>query len=215
MSWVQVILLALAAFAAMAFVFRAPRAGWEVIGAALLLGVAGYATQASPGLPGASKQAAQQLASDPAALVNERNSISGSETMPNNNWIVIADAMARNGQFANAANVLLGAVDDNPKDGEAWLALANALVAHADGQLTPASLYAFRQAADAEPDHPGAPFFLGMALAQSGRFAEARSLWSDLLERSPEDAPWRADLQMRLERLEAFMQEQGQHVSPR
>ncbi len=215
MSWALAFLLAFAAFAAMVFIFRAPRAGWEVIGAALLLGIAGFGLQGSPGLPGAPKQAAQRVSADSAALIDARSKVSGNEIGSTSNWIVVADAMARNGQFANAANFLLGAVEDNPKDGEAWLALANVLVAHAEGQLTPASLYAFREAADTEPDHPGPPFFLGMALAQSGRFAEARSVWADLLQRAPEDAPWRSDLQIRLDRLEAFMQDQGQAPAPR
>jgi hypothetical protein len=34
-------------------------------------------------------------------------------------------------------------------------------------------------------------------------------LWADLLERSPVTAPWRADLQARLERLDAFIATQS------
>lgn len=208
MSWVLAIGLALAAFVVLAFVLKAPRSGWEAIGAALLLGIAGYGLQASPGLEGAPKPPAQQIDSDPGALVAARSAVSDSELPPSNKWVVIADAMSRNGQFANAAQVLLGAVDDDPKDGEAWLALANALVSHADGILTPAALYAFQKAADAEPEHPGPPFFLGLAMAQSGRFAEARALWSELLDRTPPDAPWRENLEMQLGRLDGIMAQQ-------
>jgi cytochrome c-type biogenesis protein CcmH len=121
-----------------------------------------------------------------------------------------ADAFARHGQYADAAGILLGAVDKNPKDADAWLALANALVGHAEGTLSPAALYAYRNAAIAAPNHPGPPFFLGLAMAQSGRFADARSLWADLLASTPPDAPWRADLQDRLTRLDALIARQDQ-----
>jgi cytochrome c-type biogenesis protein CcmH len=83
--------------------------------------------------------------------------------------------------------------------------MANALVAHADGTLTPASLYAFRRAAAAAPEHPGPPFFLGLALAQSGRFEEARGLWSRLLAATPSDAPWHAELVDKLQRLDTII----------
>lgn len=205
MTWIAAFLLAALAFCAIAFLLRAPRNGWEAIGAALLLGIAGYGLQGSPGLAGAPKPPAQTVADNPAALVEARKSLAGKAVMPSDSWIVVGDAFARNGQFANAASVLLGAVEKEPRNGEAWLAMANALVSHADGQLTPASLYAFRHATEAAPDNPGPPFFLGLALAQSGRLAEARQLWGDLLKQSPPDAPWRADLEMRMGRLDAFI----------
>ncbi|MEZ5737603.1 MAG: tetratricopeptide repeat protein [Novosphingobium sp.] len=208
MSWALVILLAALAFCMLAFVLKAPRKGWEAIGAALLLGVAGYGLQASPGLSGAPKPPQQTVSNDPASLVEARRSLEGEGAPLGDSRVVIADALARNGQFANAAAMLRVAVEQNPNNGEAWLALANALVSHADGLLSPASLFAFRKAAEAEPDHPGPPFFLGLALAQSGRLGEARALWADLLERSPPEAPWRADLEARLSRLDQFIASQ-------
>ena len=210
MTWVITFVLAVAAFCALAFLLKAPRKGWEAIGAALLVGIAGYGLQATPGLAGAPKPPAQTIADDPTALVEARQSVAGREGPASDNWVVVGDALARNGQYANAASVLLGAVERNPNNGEAWLAMANALVSHADGLLTPASLYAFRNAAEAAPDNPGPPFFLGLALAQSGRLAEGRGLWAELLERTPPDAPWRSDLEMRLARLDEFIASRGQ-----
>ena len=206
MSWALVILTALAAFA-LAVLLRAPRKGWEAIGAALLVGIAGYAFQASPGQPGAPKQAAQEASKSGAALVEARQQLAQAQASGQglNRWLVIGDALARNGQFGDAAGVILGAVKQDPKNADAWLAMANALTSHADGNLTPAALHAYGRAAQADPAHPGPPFFLGLALAQSGRLAEARGLWSELLARSPQDAPWRADLAERLKRLDAFM----------
>jgi cytochrome c-type biogenesis protein CcmH len=57
----------------------------------------------------------------------------------------------------------------------------------------------------AAPDHPGPPYFLGLALAQSGRFDEALTLWRRLLQNTPPDAPWRADLTDKIGRLQTIM----------
>jgi len=205
MTWIFAIALAIAAFLAITLLSKGARKGWEAIGAALLLGIAGYGLQASPGLPGAPKPPAQQISSDPSALIKARGDMSDRTIPTTNRWVVIADGMARNGQFANAAQVLLGAVEEDPEDGEAWLALANALVAHADGQLTPASEFAFRKAAQIAPESPGPPFFKGLALAQTGRFDDAQAIWLRLLERAPPDAPWREDIELRLEQLKQFI----------
>lgn len=209
MTWVLVALLAAAAFGVIAFALKAPRGGWEAIAAALVLGIAGYALQGRPGLSGAPKAPAEQVSNDASAMVEARGKVSDSSIPTNDRWIVIADALARNGRYADAAEVLRGAVQADPGSSDGWLAMGNALVAHADGMLTPAALYAFRRAARADPDAPGPPFFLGLALAQSGRYPEARQLWADLLARAPRDAPWRAPLADQLGKLDAFVDAQG------
>ena len=211
MSWALVILTALAAFA-LSVLLKAPRKGWESIGAALLVGIAGYAFQASPGQPGAPKEASQESSKSGAALVAARQQLADAQASGQglNRWMVISDALARNGQFGDAAGVVLGAVERDPNNADAWLALANSLTGHAEGNLTPAALYAYGRAAQADPAHPGPPFFLGLALAQSGKLAEARGLWAELLSRSPNDAPWRADLAERLARLDTFIALQAQ-----
>ncbi|MET1754766.1 tetratricopeptide repeat protein [Novosphingobium sp. RD2P27] len=205
MSWTAAILLAIGAFALAAFVLRAPRRGWEAIGAALLLGIAGYALQASPGVPAAPKAPRERVGGNADAWVEARSQVTKSGIPPSDRWVIIADALARNGQFASAAEILRGATSADPKNGEAWLAMANALVSHADGTLTPASLYAYRRAAAAAPEHPGPPYFLGLAMAQSGRLEEAGTLWRRLLEQTPPDAPWLADLQGKIEQLDAIV----------
>jgi len=204
MTWAIVIGLALAVFAAMVLIFRLPRQAWEVIGAALLLGVAGYAFQGSPGQPGAPKAPAETIGGDQAAAIAERQKLATGD-IAGDKHVIIADALARHGQFADATEVLRGAVEEEPANGPAWLAMGNALVAHADGTISPAAIYAYGRAAKAAPDSAGPPFFLGMALIQSGRLGEGRAIWADLLARSPKDAPWRGDLEKRLGELDAFL----------
>lgn len=207
MTWVWIIGLALASFAVLAFVLKAPRKGWEAIGAAFALGMAGFASQASVALPGAPKEAQERVDKSGAAMIEARRELANENATPNqpNRWMVIADALSRNGQFGDAAGVVLGAVEKDPKNADAWLSLANNLVAHADGNLTPAAQYAYRRAALANPEHPGPAFFMGLALAGSGKLREGRALWAELLARTPANAPYRADLEERLKRLDAFI----------
>lgn len=215
MSWVLAAGLALVAFLLAAFVLRTPRKGWEAIASALVLGIAGYALQAHPGLAGAPKVPAESAANSSAAMVEVRQQLSKQQGLPGDYWLVVGDAMARHGQFAEASRLYLGAVEKNPRSVDGWLALANALVAHADNSLTPAALLAYRRAGEANPRHPGPPFFLGLALAQSGRLEEARATWAALLANTPPDAPWRAELEQRLASLDAFLARRQAGGQPR
>lgn len=208
MTWVLVIGLALAAFGFLAVAFKTPRQGWEAIGAALLVGIAGFAWQANPDQPGAPKAPAQSQQASGDALVDARKALSQQNVPAASQWTIVADAFSRRGQFAEAAGVVRGAIAKDPGNADAWLALANNLVAHADGNLSPGALYAYRRAALADPQHPGPPFFMGLALAQNGRLADGRAVWADLLARSPQNAPWRADLERRLADLDAFIARQ-------
>lgn len=208
MGWLLAALLAGTAFALMLLVLKAPRRGWEAIGAALMLGIAGYGLQAHPSLPGSPRPAREAIIGDPVAMVRARQALSAGGGTPDN-WLMVSDALARHGQYADAAGVLLGTVGRDSANGEAWLALGNALVGHAEGLLTPAALYAYRRAAAAAPDQPGPPFFLGLALAQSGRLGEAYQLWAQLLSRAPPGASWRPEVEARLRRLETLMAEQA------
>ena len=208
MTWVLVLLAAAAVFAALVLVLKLPRAGWELVGAALLLGIAGYAFQGHPGLAGAPKPPAETLASADESLLAQRRAM-GEEFGQGQSWLVIADAMSRSGQYGSAAQVLRTGVRQAPNDPDLWVALGNALVGHSDGFISPAAQFAFQRAATIAPEHPGPPFFMGLALAQSGRLAEARAIWAELLARAPEGAAWKDDLSARLARLDAMIASQG------
>ena len=214
MTWVIAIALALAAFAVAAFVFRAPRSGWTTIATALALGLAGYAMQASPGLPGA--PTANTVDSDDGAwaLVDERKSMVASEESSRNPKLITADAYARRGQYADAAGILRGAVTDNPRDAEVWLALGNALVEHSGGVLTEPALLAYRRAAELDSDGVGPGYFLGLALIRQGRLDQAASLWRATLESAAPDAAGREVLALRLDRLDALLAQPGGPVVP-
>lgn len=207
MSFVPVLLLAAAAFAVAVLALRLPRAGWTLLGAALLFGLAGYALLGSPGQAGAPKSDDATLAGGGEELVEARRAIYG--PAPPSRFVTVADAFARRGQFADAAGILRGSLAESPNDPEAWLALANALAQHADGQLTPAAVYAYERAERADPGSPGPGFFLGVALIRSGRLQQARALWAAMLADAPADAAWRAGLEERLARLDQLIAQSG------
>jgi len=213
MTWVLVLGLAALVFAAMVFLGRLPRTGWEVTGAALLFGLAGYALQGHPGEPGAPTAAVENTAVADAALLKERQQM-GSAFAKGQSWLILADGLTRQAQYRAAADVLGKAARENPDDADIEVALGNALVGHSEGLITPAAQYAFRRAAAINPQHPGPPFFMGLALAQSGRLADARAMWADLLARSPADAAYRPDLEARLARLDQMIAASAPQPAP-
>lgn len=186
-AWLIVAAVALAAFVALRQLgLRGPML--QLGTAALLLGCAGYSLQGSPGTPGAPRA---QRGEDEEVLQLTRlrhafyGSFSGSER-----WLLMAEALARRGNTADAVGILRSAVREHPGDPHLWVGLGNALVDHT-GALTPASEFAYRRAAELSPGYPAPPFFFGIALLRSGDAQSAVALWQEVLARAPADASWR------------------------
>ncbi len=210
MTWVLAIALALVAFAVAIAVFHLPRATWASFAAALVFGLTGYTLQASPEVPAAPKALASEGYSDDWQVVDSRKLLVGNALKSPSNSVLTADAFARRGQFEVAAGFLGGVVKDRPQDFEAWVALGNALTEQADGILTQASLYAYRQASRIAPDNPAPSYFLGLSLIRQGRMMEAQQIWrSALAQMGEEDSEARQFMSDRLERLEALLSQSG------
>jgi cytochrome c-type biogenesis protein CcmH/NrfG len=120
-------------------------------------------------------------------------------------WISMSDGFMRTGKTELAAKTLEKGLEKHPDDVDLWVGLGNALVAHGGGMMSPASALAFNEAARREPNHPAPAFFAGLALAQGGDFANAERVWMALEQRTPEDAAWAEDLQLRLAQLRQAM----------
>ena len=207
MGWIAILALVGLVLVAVLRALPGPRHGWEALVAALMVGVAGYAVQGHSALEGAPKPATSR-ASSGAAIVAQRVALGGG-ALPSDSDLLMADALVRQGDDGDAVAFLGNAVGkpaaDNAVRAQAWLAMGNALVDHAEGNLSPAALYAYRHAAAADPKAPGPPMFLGLALARQGKLDEARALWAKTLQQAPANAPWRADLAQKLARLDAVM----------
>jgi cytochrome c-type biogenesis protein CcmH len=176
---------------------KMPRVMLEMTGAALLLGVAGYAWQGSPVQPGNPVKAADAQPLPEQASVGLRKATS-SKFGAEGEILSYADAYIKSGHSQAAVNAVRAGLLKSPNNPDLWVGLGNALVVHGDGQMSPAAQFAFEKAASLAPNHPGPPFFLGLGLAQAGKLDEAGQVWRGLLSRAPNGAPWKADLETRL-----------------
>lgn len=215
MTWLIAIALALAAFITGVFAFRLPRATWLSLMAALVFGLAGYALQASPEIAGAPKSLVEEQYEDDWQILDSRELLIGSSLGSSNNLLVTADGFSRQGRFQVAAEILRGIVEEDPQDFEAWVALGNALTEQADGTLTQASVYAFREASLIAPENAAPSYFLGLSLVRQGRMMEAWQVWRGALEAMPESSDpdqvdeARAFMADRVERIESMLGQAG------
>lgn len=163
------------------------------VATALLLGLAGYAWQGEPGLTGKPVASGKARVEFDEALAKKRTEI-GERISSATKWLVVSDALARQGDTQNAANVLLSGLRENPRDANLWVGMGNALLVHGGGALSPAADYAFQQALRFDPKGASPPYFYGLALAESGEFERSRDMWLRLAARLPEGNELREEL---------------------
>jgi cytochrome c-type biogenesis protein CcmH/NrfG len=71
--------------------------------------------------------------------------------------------------------MLQGQLEQSPRDMDLWLGLADALIQHANGLLTPSAEMAFNRAAQVAPDHPAPRFFYGLGGRAHGAVRRGRA----------------------------------------
>jgi cytochrome c-type biogenesis protein CcmH len=191
MTWIAVIGLAVLSFAGAALMFRLDKALWTSLSAALGFGLAGYALQASPDMPSAPKSAAVNTDELEFDVVSARREFVAQGDRSGSEMLVVSDAMARRGRYAEAAQMLAGVTRENP-------------------------LYSFQRASAVKPDHLAPGYFLGVSLLRQGRLMEARQVWRETLESAGENAEGRAGMEDRLARLDAMLgaMQSGQQSAP-
>ncbi|MBN8844017.1 MAG: cytochrome c biogenesis factor [Sphingomonadales bacterium] len=204
MIWLWILFAAALTAGGIFWLGKLPAASWPLAGAAIMLGLAGYALQGHPSLPGKPVETAPEPDGF-GEVITDRQQGMADRFGPAAQWIGMSDGFMRTGKTQLASQTLEKGLTKYPDNVDLWVGLGNALVAHGGGVMSPAAALAFDEAAKRAPDHPAPPFFAGLALAQSGDLKGAEAVWSRLLARSPADAPWRPDLEMRLSQLRQAM----------
>lgn len=181
-----------------------PRTLWTVAATALTLGAAGYAWQGSPGLAGHPVSAVQKGGEIDPEVIAIRDAMFGRF---NFTWgsFMRADAMTRAGAPDTAVRAMILTTRQAPGDAGGWMWLGIKLAENDGNQVSPAAKFAFERALQLAPQHPGPPFFYGLALIREGKFAEARPFWAKAVERTPEKASYRERLVVRLFLLDQFL----------
>jgi Cytochrome c-type biogenesis protein CcmF C-terminal/Tetratricopeptide repeat len=143
--------------------------GWKPVMLALACGIIVFAWQTVQQVP---HDPPQHRPVNGVALIAARQAEFGGPHL-GNRWLVIADALARHGQFGEAAQVLLGATEKEPRNAEAWLALGDALYGHAGGRVVAAAELAYDRADRMAAPQASARSVVASALAASGRESAA------------------------------------------
>src|SRR5690606_14829541 len=109
----------------------------------------------------------------------------------------------RQGRFAEALDAWRNTIRLAGSNAQREGGLGEAIAAEAGGVVTAEAAEAFQRAIALTPSDPKAQFFLAMAKAQEGRFAEAEDAWRSLAAALPGDSPWRGAVDAAIAQAEA------------
>lgn len=201
MGWIAFALIGVLLLAALRWIGGVRGAALQLAVSAILLAGAGYAWQGRPGLPSAPAKPAAERAPGPTPFTMARKELFG-QFNADAAWLNLSEGYRARGDTRGAVDIIRSGLRKNPNSAVLWLGLADALVVHGGGMVTPAARMAFERAAVLAPDHPAPRLFYGMALARSGQFDDAEKEWRALLADSPADAPWRPMIEQQLKFVE-------------
>jgi len=174
------------------------KAGWVLLGAALLLAAGSIGYNVYEGAGGSDAPAA---ADAPPTIAQLR---AAAEASPEDAgpWSDLAFAHFQQGEFAEAAAAYRRAVGIAPDEAVLWSALGEALVmGSARDPLPPQALEAFNKALALDPTDPRARYFLAAKKDMDKDHEGAIAAWLDLLADTPPGAPWEADLVRTIEQV--------------
>ena len=196
-GWIILALLAALLGAGLWVTIRPSRAVSELIAAAVLVALAGYAWQGSPLLSGRptgprdNRPAPSNLFAEERGKWLDRVGVDAQA-------LDASDGLIRGGDPAYAVGILRTAIGQRPRSAMLWIGLGNAIAQYADGMVTPPARYAFQHAAQLAPESPAPGYFLGLALAQSGDLDGAEQVWRGLVSNAQLGALWRSEVEQKL-----------------
>lgn len=174
------------------------KAGWVLLGAALLLAAGSIGFNVYQGRETAPAPAAGEGANSIAAL-KARAEASPDDAAA---WGDLAFAYFQAQQFDDAAGAYRRALAITPDEAVLWSALGESLVlASKRDPLPPQALEAFGKAVSLDRQDPRARYFLAAKKDLDKDHEGALAAWLALLADSPQGAPWEADLVRTIEQV--------------
>lgn len=118
-------------------------------------------------------------------------------------WMLLGRSYGVMDRYGDAAEAYRKAstLPEAENDPAAHMQLGEALVFSSGGMVTEKAQAAFRRAAEIDPKHPGARYYLALAKGQSGDLKGAYDGWIQLAKDSPADAPWLPALRDRIKEI--------------
>jgi cytochrome c-type biogenesis protein CcmH len=175
------------------------RAGWLLLGGALLLAAGSIGYNVYEGWGG---EAAPAPADGAPPSIEALRAAAEASTKDAGPWADLAFALFQESRFEEAAAAYRRALAIAPDEAVLWSALGETLVLGSQRDPLPASaLEAFNKALALDPDDPRARYFLAAKKDLDKDHEGAIAAWLDLLADSPQGAPWEADLVRTIEQV--------------
>ncbi|MDP5102452.1 MAG: tetratricopeptide repeat protein [Erythrobacter sp.] len=175
------------------------RAGWFLLGGALLLAAGSIGYNVYEGSGGGSSDVA---ATDGPATIEQLRAAAEASSDDAGPWSDLAFAYFQQGEFGEAAAAYRRALAITPDEAVLWSALGESLVmGSARDPLPPEALQAFEKALALDPTDPRSRYFMAVKLDLAKDHEGAIAAWLDLLGDSPQGAPWEADLVRTIEQV--------------
>ncbi|WP_066525347.1 tetratricopeptide repeat protein [Erythrobacter sp. CCH5-A1] len=175
------------------------KAGWILLGAALLLAAGSIGFNIYQGSRGAGEPAAATGGDGSIEALRAAAEASSGDAAP---WGDLAFAYFNRGQYEEAAAAYRRALAIAPDEAVLWSALGETLVlASKRDPLPPEALQAFEKALALDAEDPRARYFLAAKKDLDKDHEGAIAAWLDLLGDSPQGAPWEADLVRTIEQV--------------
>lgn len=175
------------------------KAGWVLLGAALLLAAGSIGYNVYEGQAG-EEAAPSGEGGEPS--IEQLRAAAEASTNDAGPWSDLAFAYFRQGQFNEASDAYRRALEIAPDEAVLWSALGESLVmGSARDPLPPEALAAFEKALSLDPQDPRSRYFLAVKKDIDKDHEGAIAAWLDLLADTPQGAPWEADLVRTIEQV--------------
>lgn len=175
------------------------KAGWFLLGAALLLAAGSIGYNIYEGSGGRPDVAA---AADGPVTIEQLRAAAEASTTDAGPWSDLAFAYFQQGEFTEAATAYRRALAIAPDEAVLWSALGETLVmGSARDPLPPEALAAFEKALALDPADPRSRYFMAVKKDIAKDHEGALAAWLDLLADTPTGAPWEADLVRTIEQV--------------